>query len=112
MLKIKYWWNPREYDLKQNVVNFLIICSNYGKETMIHVDNLNTTYQDIITTSLLNTILHHVGILWIIENHEQLKYGMNIQNSYWLTGGPWYNTYICKSLHEKLFEEFIINETN
>ena len=26
-----------------------------------------------------------------------------------MTGGPWYNTSICKKLHGKLFEEFIIN---
>ena len=29
-----------------------------------------------------------------------------------MTGGPWYNTYICKKLHGKLFEAFIINEIN
>ena len=54
-------------------------------------------------------MLHHVGMLWIIENHEELKYDMDIQNSDWLTGGPWYNTSICKKLHGKLFEGFIIN---
>ena len=26
-----------------------------------------------------------------------------------MTGGPWYNTYICKKLHGKLFEGFIRN---
>ena len=26
-----------------------------------------------------------------------------------MIGGPWYNTYICKKLHEKVFEGFIIN---
>ena len=48
-------------------------------------------------------MLHHVGMLWIIESHEQLKYDMEIHNSDWLTGGPWYNTSICKKLHEKCF---------
>ena len=54
-------------------------------------------------------MLHHVGMIWIIENHEDLKYDMDIQNSDCITGGPWYNTYICKKLHGKLFEAFIIN---
>ena len=45
---------------------------------------------------LLNKMLHHVGMIWIIENHEDLKYDMEIQNSDWITGGPWYNTSICK----------------
>ena len=26
-----------------------------------------------------------------------------------MTGVPWYNTYICKKLHGKVFEGFIIN---
>ena len=30
-------------------------------------------------------------------------------NSYWISGSPWYNTYICKKLHGKVFEEFIKN---
>ena len=34
---------------------------------------------------------------------------MDIQNSDQFTGGTWYNTYICKKLHEKLFGGFIIN---
>ena len=75
---------------------------------MIDVGIMNTTYQDIITNFVLNTMLHHVGMLWIIENHEQLQYDMDIQNSDWMTGGTWYNTSICKKLHGKLFEVFII----
>ena len=57
-------------------------------------------------------MLHHVGMRWIIENHEYLKYDMDTHNSDWMKGGPWYNTYICKKLHGKLFEEFIINAIN
>ena len=76
---------------------------------MIDVDNLNTTYQDIITTFVLNTMLHHVGMLWMIETHEQLKYNMDKHNSEFITGGPWYNTYICNKLYGKVFELFIRN---
>ena len=47
---------------------------------MIDVDNLNTTYQDIITTFVFNTMLHHVSMLWIIETHEQLQYDMDKHN--------------------------------
>ena len=74
------------------------------------MDLLDNTYQEIITTFVLNTMLHHVGMIRIIENHEELKYDMDILNSDRLKGGPWYNTYICKKLHGKIFEEFIINE--
>ena len=72
----------------------------------------DTTYQEIITSFVLNKSLHHVGILWIIENNKELKHEMDIQNSYLLTSGPWYNPSICKKLNEKLFEIFIINERN
>ena len=41
----------------------------------------------------MNTILHHVGMIWIIENHEELKYDIDILNSDWLTGGPWYESF-------------------
>ena len=109
MFNIKCWWNPREDDLKQTVVKVAIRCGNCGKETMIDVDNIHTTYQDIITTFLLNKMLHYVGMLCIIEAHDQLKYDMDTHNSDWLTGGPWYNTYICNKLHGNVFEGFIIN---
>ena len=48
---------------------------------MIYVDDFNTTYQDIITTFVLNKMLHHVDMLWIIETHKQLKYDMDRHNS-------------------------------
>ena len=79
------------------------------KKQILDVDHLNNTYQGIITTFVLNTMLHHVSMLWIIENHEKLKYDREIQNSDWLKGCTWYNTYICNKLHGKLFEGFIIN---
>ena len=34
---------------------------------------------------------------------------MEIQNSDWMTGGPWYKTSIWNKLNEKLFEGFIMN---
>ena len=70
---------------------------------------MDTTYQYIITTFVLNTMLHHIFMLWIIETHEKLQYDMDKHNSEWVTGGPWYNTSICKKLHGKVFEGFIRN---
>ena len=34
---------------------------------------------------------------------------MDKHNPYWITGGPWYNKYICKKLNGTVFEEYIIN---
>ena len=47
---------------------------------MTDVDILDTTYQYIITTFVLNTMLHHVGMLLIIETYEQLQYDTDEQN--------------------------------
>ena len=63
MFNIKCWWNQREDEIKRLVVKVAIRCSNCGKETIIDVSHMNTTYQGIITTFLLNTMLHHVGML-------------------------------------------------
>ena len=45
-------------------------------------DIMNTTCQDIIKTFVLNTMLQHVGMLWIIETYELLQYdtGEQIHN--------------------------------
>ena len=59
------------------------------------MNNMNTSYKDIITSFVFNTVLHHVGMSWIIETHEQLKYDMGKHDPYWITCGPWYNTSIC-----------------
>ena len=50
--------------------------------------NMNTTYQDIITVFVLNTVLHHVGMLYIIKTNQHLEYDMDKHNSDWMTGGP------------------------
>ena len=74
---------------------------------MIDMDNLNTIYQDIITNFVLDKILHHVGMLWIIETHDKLQYDMDKHNSEWMTGGPWYNTYICRKLYGNCLRDLL-----
>ena len=66
------------------------------EKTGLSIKNMNTNYKDIITSFLLNTLLHHVGISWIIETDEQLKYDKDKHNPYWITGGTCHNTTICK----------------
>ena len=57
------------------------------------MDNMNTKYKDIITSFVLNTVLHHVGMSWI-NGTKKLVYDMEKQNSDRITGGPRYNTFI------------------
>ena len=42
-------------------------CSNFGKETGLYMNNINNNYKVISTKCVLNTILDHFGMSWIIE---------------------------------------------
>ena len=65
----------------------------------------------MITKFVLNAILHHVGMSWIISSNNEMKYEIDkINHQDWLNKGPWYNTYICSRLHGSLFEDFITHE--
>ena len=62
----------------------------------------------MITKFVLNAILHHVGMSWIISSNDETKYEIDERNhQYWLNKGPWYNTEICSRLHGSLLEDFI-----
>ena len=62
----------------------------------------------MITKFVLNEILHHVGMSWIICSNNEMLYELEESNHpNWLNKVPWYNTAICSKLHGKLFEDFI-----
>ena len=62
----------------------------------------------MITKFLLNAILYHVGMSWIIRYNDEMKYKIDESNhKYFLNKGPWYNTDTCSRLHGSLFEYFI-----
>ena len=60
-------WYKKGHGDQNKVENVVIRCSNCGKETGLSMTNMNTNYRDIITSFVLNTMLHHVGMSWIIE---------------------------------------------
>ena len=62
----------------------------------------------MITKFVLNEILHHVSMSWIIRSKKEMKYEIDESNHQdWLNKGPLYNTAICSRLHGSLFEYFI-----
>ena len=62
----------------------------------------------MITKFVLNTILYHVGMSWIIYSNKEMKYEIDKSYyQYWLNKFPWYNTAIFSRLHGSLFEDFI-----
>ena len=75
--------------------------------------NLETTftcvYDKFITKFLLNAMLHHVGISWIISSNQEMEYDMTTKRNHldWLNKGPWHNKNICSILNGIKFEDFI-----
>ena len=58
---------------------------------------------------MLDKILHHVGMSWIISSNQEMEYEINTKNIHldWSNKGPWYIKYICSELHGIKFEDFI-----
>ena len=69
--------------------NVAIRCSICGKSTGTSMKNMNKNYNDIIAQFVLNTMLHHIGMSWIIKTNQQLKYDIKKHNHDWIKGGPW-----------------------
>ena len=66
-------------------------------------------YDEVITQFVLNSMLHHVGMSWIIISKKEMEYD-NFTNSKkldWFDTGPWHNKNICSKLYGTTFEGFI-----
>ena len=51
-------------------------------------------------------MFQHVGLFWLIESKDQLKFNFDQQCSYYINNGPCYNTNIFSHLHVTSFEDF------
>ena len=61
------------HNKEENVVNAIdIMCSNFNKDTGLHIKK--RTIEGMITKFVLNKILHHVGMSWIICLYNKLFY--------------------------------------
>ena len=55
-----------------------IRCINFKRETSLFFKN--TAFDEMITKFVLNAILHHVGMWWIISPNEETKYDIHGNN--------------------------------
>ena len=54
----------------------------------------------MITKYVLNAILHHVGMSWIICSNKKMFYEIEVNiHPDWFNTVPWYNTEICSKCH-------------
>ena len=101
-IRLSYW----EKDLD----TLCLKCINCKKETGLNLEtNFTWVYDKIITKFVLNAILNHVVMSWIISSNQEIDYEMNtkINNLDWLNKGPWQNKNICSKWHRIKFEDFI-----
>ena len=63
----------------------------------------------MVTKFVMNTVLQHVGLSWIIETNQKLENNIDKHDPYQITCGTWYNVYICMKLHGTVFEIYIRN---
>ena len=61
MFHMRFWYDNK-HDDKTNVKIIAIGCINCEKETGLSMKNMNKNYKYIITSFVLNTLLHHVGM--------------------------------------------------
>ena len=85
-------------------------CINCKRETGLNQETRFTwVYDEIVTKFVLNAILHHISMSWIISSNREMEYEINAESNHldWLNKGPWYNRNICSKLHGSRFEAFI-----
>ena len=62
----------------------------------------------MITKFVINAILHHVGMSWIIIPSKEMEYETeNNNNQDLLNKDHWYNTSICLNLNVSMFGDSI-----
>ena len=73
-------------------------CINCKRETDFKNKSIFEEFYDkIITLFLMNSMLHHVDMSWIISSEEKIDYDnfTNSKNLGWYDTGPWHkNIYI------------------
>ena len=99
----------RLIDDKEKLDIISIRCINFKKETGLYLQN--SKFEEMITKFILNTILHHVGMPWIISSKYEMKYETDkINHQCRFNKGPWYNIDIYSRLHVRILEDYITHE--
>ena len=93
-----------------NLDTLSLKCINCKKETGLKSKTaFNEFYDKIITPFVINAMLHHVVMSWIISSKKEMDYDKftNRKNLNWFDTGPWHNKHICSKLYGTTFEGFI-----
>ena len=74
-----------------------LMCINCKRETYLQPKSEKEFYDKIITPFMMNSILHHVGMSWMISSKKGMDYEnfSNHDNVGWFEKYPWHNKNIC-----------------
>ena len=78
-----------------NVDEVSLKCINCKRSTGLKTKYGKEFYDKMITPFVMNSMLYHVGMPWMISSKLEIDY-YNFTNS--KTSGPWHNKNICSKL--------------
>ena len=86
-----------------------LMCINCKRSTGLKPKSGKEFYDKMITPFVMNSMLHHVGMSWMISSKKEIDYDNfnNTRNLGWFETGPWHNKNICSKLYGTTFEGFI-----
>ena len=84
MFEIRLSYEDKELDVVS------IKCINCKRETVLDSKtNFTWVYDEIDTKFVLNAILYHVGMSWIISSNQEMEHEMNKNHHQeWFNKGP------------------------
>ena len=65
-------FHDKQYEEGKFLDIISIMCINCNKETYLYLGN--STIEEMITIFLLNVVLYHVGMSWIICSNKEILY--------------------------------------
>ena len=80
-----------------NVDEVSLKCINCKISTGLKTKSGKEFYDKMITPFVMNSMLHHVGMSWMISSKGEMDYDKftNSKNLSWFETGPWHNKNIC-----------------
>ena len=68
MFEMRLIYGDKDLDI------FSLKCINYKKETGLNSESPFTlVYDEVVTKFVLNSMLHHVGLSWIISSNQEIS---------------------------------------
>ena len=75
-----------------NVDEVSLMCINCKRSTGLEPKSGKEFYDKMITPFVMNSMLHHVGVSWMISSKKEMDYDnfSNHENVGWFETGPWH----------------------